>query len=490
MKKELYTVCFIVYEQSEREMIRHSNCSIVNPRFRAIRIFSIVLIVSVFASLVLIPSGKSAELVTFKVVPQYSGVKKGEAFNVQIRAYGADYIDLTEIYTWQVRVEWNPAVLDMDPTIIWGDFLDGPRIGPWGIMTMNAPAGQKEVNVTDGFKYQAGMTVFIQDDLHSETKVIASVLGNQLTMSTNLVYSYTVAANGGCYPDPETKTSSLTDNTLGRADFGITSIGPAPGESGADGWLATLKFYVEQNTYTALSIDNFFTYLINTIGEVKGDDAGELIKINGHKAWDEDVSPNGIIGVNDLYGIAKAFNKCPIQSGKATATSGAWTGGANAYTPNNVFAFENTAGDAQIYTGWGIATAGWTGVSKVEIGLERKTLPGGDDKVIIAVSNNNGGSFSGTDVTVVVTENVDTFTWYDFTAAYSWTATGVQQIAVRLTYGKTGGTGTSIYVDWVAVRVTPTPLAGNSYCDVTKDGVVNAADLIQLLGQYGQTYGI
>lgn len=470
-------------------MIVHSTYRIASSSSKIFKVSSVILVVSLLASLMLIQIGQSAAVPTFKVVPTYTQAKIGDIFGVQIQIFGADYADGTDVNTWQVRMEWTPAVLDL-AYVTFGPFMDGPRIGWWGDLLYDAPASQSVMNVTDGSKFLAGNDVLIRDDFHSETNQVLTVIGNMLTMTSPLTYSYTVAAHGGAYPDPPTSnTGPVSDQVNGVSTFGVTTQGTIPGMQG-DGLLATVFFNVEQNADTALSIDNEFTFLVNFLGETKGDDPGELIRIDGYKAWVEDINANGVVGVTDLFWVGKDYQKCPIQTRQATTTSAPgtpWNTALNAYTSNNLFAYTNVNQRVQNYGNYGFATTGWAGVAKVEIGLERKTLPGGNDNVTIAVSNNGGASFSLTTVVVVVTQTVDTFNWYDFTGAYSWDATGVQNIVVSIKYGTVAGTSTFIFVDWIPVRVTPTPTSTNSYSDITKDGIDNSADLTQLAAKYGQT---
>jgi len=102
-------------------------------------------------------------------------------------------------------------------------------------------------------------------------------------------------------------------------------------------------------------------------------------------------------------------------------------------------------------------TTGWSGVDKVEVGLERRTESGGNDKIVIAVSNDEGASWSATTYTDTVTETTDKLVWVDVTAAYAWTPTMVGELATRLTY-QAVSTPTIIEIDHLAVRVTPTSM--------------------------------
>lgn len=66
----------------------------------------------------------------------------------------------------------------------------------FSLLTSDAAAGQKIVNVADGTKFIVGQRVGIFDDNAGEGNEIASINGNQLTMVNNLANTYTVAANG------------------------------------------------------------------------------------------------------------------------------------------------------------------------------------------------------------------------------------------------------------------------------------------------------
>lgn len=63
-------------------------------------------------------------------------------------------------------------------------------------VTVDAAAGQKNVAVADGSKFQANFPVQILDDVHSEWNTVASVNGNVVTMQNNLANTYYVTKNG------------------------------------------------------------------------------------------------------------------------------------------------------------------------------------------------------------------------------------------------------------------------------------------------------
>ncbi|MCW4018000.1 MAG: hypothetical protein NWF00_04890 [Candidatus Bathyarchaeota archaeon] len=57
-------------------------------------------------------------------------------------------------------------------------------------LTSNAAVGQKDVVVSDGSAFEAGMPVQIKDSVHCEWNEVASVFGNTVTMVKNLAYTY------------------------------------------------------------------------------------------------------------------------------------------------------------------------------------------------------------------------------------------------------------------------------------------------------------
>jgi hypothetical protein len=60
------------------------------------------------------------------------------------------------------------------------------------LLTVDAAADQKNVTVADGTKFQSGFPVQIGDLAHSEWNEVDSVLGNVVTMKTNLTNRYYV----------------------------------------------------------------------------------------------------------------------------------------------------------------------------------------------------------------------------------------------------------------------------------------------------------
>ena len=462
---------------------------------RKLKSLTIIALLLISASIILVKPGLTqGELATIKVDPYPVG-RRLDIIDVPLRIYNANYTEGTDLYSWQVDFYYLPSILELNQTsfITWGTFMDGPRITETGRLMYDAPAGQRVVNVTDGSKYQAGYVVLVKDDLHQETNTVSTVAGNKITLTTNLVNSYTVAAHAGCYPDPATTTSVSYDKTIGNVLVGITTQGPAPGATG-NGLLATLKFRVKTATTTLLNITSDYTIIRNVIGETLGDEPGEINKGNGYfvAMQSYDTMPNGLIDVFDLYTLGKNWAKCPQQHRvPTTVPSGTWTSPTNAYMTDDVraSALDNAQ---QVYGGFGFTTTSWSTVSKVEVGVERRAIlqPGGnlDDTIRVEVSNNGGTSWSATQFNEVVSYSTDRFTWIDFTGAYAWTSAFVNSIAVRISFVRGSGTEDSMQVDWVTVRITPTPTSASKYADVNADSIVNTPDLTQLAPQYGTNY--
>ena len=64
------------------------------------------------------------------------------------------------------------------------------------LMAADASAGQKNVTVVDGSKFQSSYPVQVSDDAHSEWNAVSSVNGNVVVMQSNLVNTYYLAKNG------------------------------------------------------------------------------------------------------------------------------------------------------------------------------------------------------------------------------------------------------------------------------------------------------
>jgi hypothetical protein len=290
---------------------------------KAKRYVSTVLLVSLFLSLAFVNSTSAQIKPTIRLEPtNYTG-KVGSTFYADIYIYDANIDEGSEVYSWQICLFWDPAVLDVDNVVIWGDFMDTPRIGPWGTMTAEPIYENKTVDVADGSKFwypsSWGKKVLIQDAFHSEFNNVSEALGNRLTLESDLVYTYSVAAGAAVYPWPTTLPSTDIPTSRNRIICGRSGQGPPPGVSG-NGLLATLKFYVLSQATTTLDLDHSvlgkYTYIMNSIGESLGDDPSgtgdpgyyqsELLKEGGNfiLPWVEDINADGAVDIFDLSSVA------------------------------------------------------------------------------------------------------------------------------------------------------------------------------------------
>ena len=267
----------------------------------------LLLLVSIIMTVGLVNFASTQSIPTLKVKPENT-IASGDSFTVQLWVYGADNNEHTDVAAYQIFLDWDQTYLDMDDFIVWGTFMDEPRIGPWGSLTTDADAGQNIVNIADGSKYQPGYGIYLQDDSNSETNAVASVVGGQITLETNLANTYTVSANGGAYPIADSTPAVNINHVSGRVMAGQTTNGPAPGQNG-DGWLCSFKFYVLSPAETTLNIDSLFSFIINDLDDVLGDTEGEVTKESGYVifAWPEDLNTDGAIDIFDLSSVALHF---------------------------------------------------------------------------------------------------------------------------------------------------------------------------------------
>lgn len=139
------------------------------------------------------------------------------------------------------------------------------------------------------------------------------------------------------------------------------------------------------------------------------------------------------------------------MSPNATGT-GTWTGPLNASESNDQYTNSSVDGSYQLYLDYLFDTAGWTSVSKVEVGIEVKTDSGGDDQLNVSIYN--GKKYSN-EFTYNITSTSDTFFWIDVTDSLTWIPGLMNRTRVRIEYVQVGGTATPIYVDWLPVRISP-----------------------------------
>jgi PKD repeat protein len=131
---------------------------------------------------------------------------------------------------------------------------------------------------------------------------------------------------------------------------------------------------------------------------------------------------------------------------------GLWTYPLNASASDDVYAETSTNASYVSYIGYDFDPVGWTGVSKVEVGIEARTEAGGDDQVKIKAYNSKEW---GEEHIYNITSTTDTFFWVDVTGNLTWEPGLMNRTRVIIEYNQIGGVATPIYLDWLPVRITP-----------------------------------
>ena len=135
-----------------------------------------------------------------------------------------------------------------------------------------------------------------------------------------------------------------------------------------------------------------------------------------------------------------------------TATEN-WVNANYTYASDDLYAYCNTNDTYQDYMGYKFYPTEWTGISKVEVGIEAKTDVGGDDQLSIQV-NPYGGIWSE-EYIYNITSTTDTFFWVDVTGDLPWLTSLVNSTKVRIKYIQRGTENSTIYVDWLPLRISP-----------------------------------
>jgi len=294
---------------------------------------------------------------------------------------------------------------------------------------------------------------------------------------------------------PPTHDDSGDRETLA---LGSTLIGAPTGVTG-EGVLATVTLYVIAGLADS-TFDLFDVRLINSALEaiappkynvVVFDEYGEFIPVT--RSWDLE-PPYGDVDIYDLGMVAANFNRNVTRPRKisvawaAVAVNG-WWDPQNVLASDNLRAYAGLDGKSTKWMNFGFNTTGWSDVSIVEVGLETYIDYGTDD-IVIALSNDNGSSWSANTKTHAVdTVKIDSFSWINVTDAYSWTPNMIESIAVKLTY-QADGDPTNIRIDYLVVAVTPEPLlTGDKVfdpdADVTGNRFVDLDDLVLVAINYG-----
>ena len=130
-----------------------------------------------------------------------------------------------------------------------------------------------------------------------------------------------------------------------------------------------------------------------------------------------------------------------------------WVNANYTYASDDLYASCNTNDTYQDYRGYRFYPTEWTGISKVEVGIEVKTDVGGDDQLIMQV--NPYSNIWSEEYVYNITSTTDTFFWVDVTGDLPWSTSLINSTKVRLKYIQQGTENSTIYVDWLPLRITP-----------------------------------
>lgn len=268
-----------------------------------------------------------------------------------------------------------------------------------------------------------------------------------------------------------------------------TRTGAGSGSLGS-GVLATVTLFVVGGT-TGSKFDLYGIKLRNSMLNPIQPPEANIIDQTGEFALARSYDIEPTFGEVDIYDLATVgvnygtnVNK-PKKS--ATAWTGTWSNPEFLGASDDLRASSGTQNAAETLKNFAFNITGWTGVTTVEVGLERK-IDSGTRSIQIQVSTDNGATWKTQSYTDNVADLADTMIWIPVTNATTWTAALVSSIAIRMTLL---GTGTvAVRVDYLVVRVTPTPTYGgieafNPDADVTGDRQINIDDLVLVATKYG-----
>ena len=292
------------------------------------------------------------------------------------------------------------------------------------------------------------------------------------------------------------KTGPTTASGNETLTLACTLTGNIPGVRGS-GILATVTLYVVGGS-TGSPFDLFAIKLRNSVLDPIQPPKYDVVVVDEDsefaRARNWDIEPTfGVVDIYDLAVVAVNYGRNVIRPTKiattwTSAAGGGWSNPEAVGSSDDIVAAENTENDATKWMSFSFNTTGWTGVDKVEVGLERRIGSAITRQLRIEMSNDNGATWSATAYTHDVSDLVDMLMWIDVTTAYSWTTTMVGNIAVKITMLGTGSV--AIQIDYLAIRVTPTPVLGapeafEPDADVNNDRTVDIDDLVLLATNYG-----
>jgi len=163
----------------------------------------------------------------------------------------------------------------------------------------------------------------------------------------------------------------------------------------------------------------------------------------------------------------------------SSTPAGTWTNPTDGYSSNNQYANTETDEATQQYGNYSFNVPSGATINKVEVGFEAYTA--GDEKIGITCSWDNGTTWA-TEYTSskLPSSDPNDVTWVDFTASTIWNIDKLSDANFRTqARGVKQGKMSTVYLDWIPVRVTYT-VPPSAHMDVNtsilkSDGTIRQA---------------
>lgn len=408
------------------------------------RLVSLVILLIICLSMIRV--SEATKTITVNVDPAKIPGRVGKNIQFDIYISGIEE-SVYDLYMWDLKLTWKDIEFNL-VSIEEGDFLKQSLSGETSFASQLPPA-------SGGFEtLSLASTITWTQELYEKNIEPRGVLGEGILVSISF---YVIAGTTG--------------SRFEISDIQLRNSGPSATNQI---WPPFIPPGLEAPLYDVIVLD----------------EAGEFIRAQKP----EDIEPTyGVIDAYDLGVVAANYNLNVVRSKKISTDwvphpTTSWDNPQNLGASDDLRASTASNGASTTWSNFMFNTTGWNGVQKVEVGLETY-IDTGTCNIVIALSNDNGTSFSETTFThTVASVKYDEFTWIDVTGAYGWTVADIRSIAVNMTYQAVAGY--NIQIDYLVVAVTPLDLldppdAFDPDADVNNDRVVNIDDLGLVAVNYG-----